>query len=172
MSFYLDLRNQPFLSSSLKMMTFPDYVHSSTNHVSLHNFTTFTYKTKRTLFEQVWTVLTIFHVLGLWKRCLWRAVVSGMWNVEQVIRENRRGGPGTHCVSSWGSPSCPQYVQGDVTGLQANCKPVTFFAMDVECKYWPYLRRVTEKWPELQDLLTMGPFLSVYMPKLTISNVR
>ncbi|KAF1394377.1 hypothetical protein PFLUV_G00026530 [Perca fluviatilis] len=45
------------------------------------------------------------------------------------------------------------------------CKPVTFFAMDVACKYWPYLRRVTEKCPELQQLLTMKPFLSVFHAK-------
>lgn len=66
-----------FIAKDDDVARFVDYVHSSTNHVSLHNFIIFTYKTKRTLFEQVWTVLTIFHVLGLWKRCLWRAVVSG-----------------------------------------------------------------------------------------------
>ncbi|XP_077104824.1 uncharacterized protein LOC143759151 [Siphateles boraxobius] len=48
---------------------------------------------------------------------------------------------------------------------QMACKPVTFFAMDLACKYWPYLRRVTEKCPELQDLLTMRPFLSVFHAK-------
>ncbi|XP_058617795.1 uncharacterized protein LOC131531206 isoform X1 [Onychostoma macrolepis] len=48
---------------------------------------------------------------------------------------------------------------------QMACKQVTFFTMDVACKYWPYLRRVTEKCPELQDLLTMRPFLSVFHAK-------
>ena len=45
---------------------FMDYVHSSTNHANLHNFTIFTYKTKRTLFEQVWTAnhLQCFRSLG------------------------------------------------------------------------------------------------------------
>ncbi|XP_058629943.1 uncharacterized protein LOC131539389 [Onychostoma macrolepis] len=54
----------------------------------------------------------------------------------------------------------PLYLQ-----KQMACKQVTFFAMDVACKYWPYLRRVTEKCPELQDLLTMRPFLSVFHAK-------
>ncbi|XP_077093832.1 uncharacterized protein LOC143745599 isoform X3 [Siphateles boraxobius] len=61
----------------------------------------------------------------------------------------------------------PLYLQ-----KQMACKPVTFFAMDLACKYWPYLRRVTEKCPELQDLLTMRPFLSVFHANVMISNVR
>ncbi|XP_030278048.1 uncharacterized protein LOC115584637 [Sparus aurata] len=54
----------------------------------------------------------------------------------------------------------PLYLQRQIA-----CEPVTFFAMDVACKYWPYLRRVTEKCPKLQDLLTMRPFLSVFHAK-------
>ncbi|XP_062384555.1 uncharacterized protein LOC134071734 [Sardina pilchardus] len=54
----------------------------------------------------------------------------------------------------------PLYLQ-----KQMSHKQVTFFAMDVACKYWPYLRRVTEKCPEFQDLLTMRPFLSVFHAK-------
>lgn len=54
----------------------------------------------------------------------------------------------------------PLYLQ-----KQMACKQVTFFAMDVACRYWPYLRRVTEKCPELQDLLTIRPFLSVFHAK-------
>lgn len=54
----------------------------------------------------------------------------------------------------------PLYLQ-----RQLACKTVKYFAMDVACKYWPYLRRVTEKCPELQDLLTMRPFLSVFHAK-------
>ncbi|CAI5637151.1 unnamed protein product [Oreochromis niloticus] len=34
--------------------------------------------------------------------------------------------------------------------------------MDVTCKYWPYLERVTKSGPELQHLLSMKPFLSVF----------
>ncbi|XP_042589269.1 uncharacterized protein LOC122138771 [Cyprinus carpio] len=45
------------------------------------------------------------------------------------------------------------------------CKPVKFFAMDVACKYWPYLQRGNERCPELQDLLSMKPFLSVFHAK-------
>ncbi|XP_073336124.1 uncharacterized protein [Pagrus major] len=54
----------------------------------------------------------------------------------------------------------PLYLQKQIA-----CKPVTFFAMDVACKYWPYLRRLAEKCPELQDLLTTRPFLSVFHAK-------
>ncbi|ROI93617.1 hypothetical protein DPX16_3287 [Anabarilius grahami] len=54
----------------------------------------------------------------------------------------------------------PLYLQ-----KQMACKTVKFFAMDVACKYWPYLQRVTEKCPELQELLNMRPFLSVFHAK-------
>lgn len=54
----------------------------------------------------------------------------------------------------------PLYLQKKMA-----CKSVTFFAMDVACKYWPYLRKVADKCPELQDLLTMRPFLSVFHAK-------
>ncbi|KAG1930300.1 hypothetical protein F2P79_022473 [Pimephales promelas] len=36
-----------------------------------------------------------------------------------------------------------------------------FFAMDVACKYWPYLEKVATVLPALQELTTMKPFLSV-----------
>ncbi|XP_046705778.1 uncharacterized protein LOC124386164 [Silurus meridionalis] len=54
----------------------------------------------------------------------------------------------------------PLYLQKKMA-----CKPVKFFAMDVACKYWPYLKRVSERCPELQDLLSMKPFLSVFHAK-------
>ncbi|KAI7809413.1 hypothetical protein IRJ41_007423 [Triplophysa rosa] len=54
----------------------------------------------------------------------------------------------------------PLYLQKKMA-----CKPVKFFAMDVACKYWPYLQRVSERCPELQDLLSMKPFLSVFHAK-------
>ncbi|XP_039513391.1 uncharacterized protein LOC120468845 isoform X2 [Pimephales promelas] len=37
--------------------------------------------------------------------------------------------------------------------------------MDVTCKYWPYLQRVAKSCPELQHLLNMKPFLSVFHAK-------
>ncbi|XP_042577261.1 uncharacterized protein LOC122136760 [Cyprinus carpio] len=37
--------------------------------------------------------------------------------------------------------------------------------MDVTCKYWPYLQRVAKSCPELQHLLNMRPFLSVFHAK-------
>ncbi|XP_052413701.1 uncharacterized protein LOC127958772 isoform X2 [Carassius gibelio] len=37
--------------------------------------------------------------------------------------------------------------------------------MDVTCKYWPYLQRVTKSCPELRHLLNMRPFLSVFHAK-------
>ncbi|KAI9532749.1 hypothetical protein NQZ68_029315 [Dissostichus eleginoides] len=36
---------------------------------------------------------------------------------------------------------------------------------DVTCKYWPYLQRVTKSCPELQHLLDVKPFLSVFHAK-------
>ncbi|KAF3842758.1 hypothetical protein F7725_001607 [Dissostichus mawsoni] len=42
---------------------------------------------------------------------------------------------------------------------------ITFFCMDVTCKYWPYLQKVTKSCPELQHLLQMRPFLSVFHAK-------
>ncbi|KAF4104369.1 uncharacterized protein LOC131554108 [Onychostoma macrolepis] len=37
--------------------------------------------------------------------------------------------------------------------------------MDVTCKYWPYLQIVAKSCPELQHLLNMKPFLSVFHAK-------
>ncbi len=37
--------------------------------------------------------------------------------------------------------------------------------MDVTCKYCPYLQRVAKSCPELQHLLNMKPFLSVFHAK-------
>ncbi|XP_032441861.1 uncharacterized protein LOC116734515 isoform X3 [Xiphophorus hellerii] len=42
---------------------------------------------------------------------------------------------------------------------------ITFFCMDVTCKYWPYLEKVSKNCPELQHLLQMKPFLSVFHAK-------
>ncbi|XP_028452075.1 uncharacterized protein LOC114567259 isoform X3 [Perca flavescens] len=42
---------------------------------------------------------------------------------------------------------------------------ITFFCMDVACKYWPYLQRVCSDCPELQSLQNMRPFLSVLHAK-------
>ncbi len=44
-------------------------------------------------------------------------------------------------------------------------RQITFFCMDVTCKYWPYLQRVAKSCPELQHLLNMKPFLSVFHAK-------
>ncbi|KAA8578747.1 hypothetical protein FQN60_007901, partial [Etheostoma spectabile] len=42
---------------------------------------------------------------------------------------------------------------------------VQFFCSDVVCKYWPYLQRVVDHCPELEDLLNMRPFLSIMHAK-------
>ncbi|XP_030285649.1 uncharacterized protein LOC115589090 isoform X1 [Sparus aurata] len=42
---------------------------------------------------------------------------------------------------------------------------VTFFCMDITCRYWPYLTKMAEKLPELQPLVDMKPFLSVMHAK-------
>ncbi|XP_077065731.1 uncharacterized protein LOC143718599 [Siphateles boraxobius] len=42
---------------------------------------------------------------------------------------------------------------------------VTFFCMDVVCRYWPYLSKVTEESSDLQPLMEMRPFLSVMHAK-------
>ncbi|XP_055011609.1 uncharacterized protein LOC129409464 isoform X2 [Boleophthalmus pectinirostris] len=52
----------------------------------------------------------------------------------------------------------PLYLQQKVTNS-------TFFCMDVTCKYWPYLKKVSKHCPELQALLSMKPFLSVFHAK-------
>ncbi|XP_045899315.1 uncharacterized protein LOC123967298 isoform X1 [Micropterus dolomieu] len=42
---------------------------------------------------------------------------------------------------------------------------VTFFCVDVTCRYWPYLNNVAEGLPELLPLTEMRPFLSVMQAK-------
>ncbi|XP_026033790.1 uncharacterized protein LOC113028028 [Astatotilapia calliptera] len=54
----------------------------------------------------------------------------------------------------------PLYLQQKLAN-----RHITFFCMDVTCKYWPYLERVTKSCPELQHLLSMKPFLSVFHAK-------
>ncbi|XP_058639965.1 uncharacterized protein LOC131545300 [Onychostoma macrolepis] len=50
----------------------------------------------------------------------------------------------------------PLYLQKELMPAKAQ-----FFAMDVACKYWPYLEKAASVLPALQDLTTMKPFLSV-----------
>lgn len=54
----------------------------------------------------------------------------------------------------------PLYLQKQLASRQ-----IHFFCMDVACKYWPYLEKVTGKCPELKHLLKMKPFLSVFHAK-------
>ncbi|XP_073672422.1 uncharacterized protein [Paramisgurnus dabryanus] len=54
----------------------------------------------------------------------------------------------------------PLYLQEKLSSRQ-----ITFFCMDVTCKYWPYLQKVSRSCPELQHLLDMKPFLSVFHAK-------
>ncbi|XP_058629933.1 uncharacterized protein LOC131539383 [Onychostoma macrolepis] len=54
----------------------------------------------------------------------------------------------------------PLYLQEKLASRQ-----ITFFCMDVTCKYWPYLQRVAKSCPELQHLLNMKSFLSVFHAK-------
>ncbi|CAM4568525.1 unnamed protein product [Leuciscus chuanchicus] len=54
----------------------------------------------------------------------------------------------------------PLYLQNKLAN-----KPISFFAIDVTCKYWPYLNKVAKSCPELQHLLGMKPFLSVFHAK-------
>ncbi len=57
----------------------------------------------------------------------------------------------------------PLYLQ-----KQLASQTVQFFCSDVVCKYWPYLQRVVDHCPELEeleDLLNMRPFLSIMHAK-------
>ncbi|KAK0149829.1 hypothetical protein N1851_009422 [Merluccius polli] len=54
----------------------------------------------------------------------------------------------------------PLYIQ-----KQLASQTVQFFCSDVVCKYWPYLQRVADHCPELEDLLNMHPFLSIMHAK-------
>ncbi|XP_033953720.1 uncharacterized protein [Pseudochaenichthys georgianus] len=50
----------------------------------------------------------------------------------------------------------PLYLQKELMPAKAK-----FFAMDVACKYWPYMEKAASVLPALQELTTMKPFLSV-----------
>lgn len=54
----------------------------------------------------------------------------------------------------------PMYLQKELAS-----KNIQFFCSDVVCKYWPYLQKVADSCPELQDLLCMRPFLSIMHAK-------
>ncbi|KAK0153141.1 hypothetical protein N1851_005188 [Merluccius polli] len=50
----------------------------------------------------------------------------------------------------------PLFLQKELMPAKAQ-----FFAMDVACKYWPYLEKAASVLPALQELTKMKPFLSV-----------
>ncbi|XP_072223938.1 uncharacterized protein [Leuresthes tenuis] len=50
----------------------------------------------------------------------------------------------------------PLFLQKELMSAKAQ-----FFAMDVACKYWPYLEKAASVLPALQELAKMKPFLSV-----------
>ncbi|XP_062391025.1 uncharacterized protein LOC134078875 [Sardina pilchardus] len=49
--------------------------------------------------------------------------------------------------------------------LQKECLPTVFFCSDVVCKYWPYLKKVINKFTNLEHLLQSKPFLSIMHAK-------
>ncbi|KAK0133033.1 hypothetical protein N1851_031611 [Merluccius polli] len=55
----------------------------------------------------------------------------------------------------------PLFLQKEL----AETANVTFFCMDITCRYWPYMEKMAEKLPELQPLTEMKPFLSVMHAK-------
>ncbi|XP_056441143.1 uncharacterized protein LOC130378391 isoform X2 [Gadus chalcogrammus] len=55
----------------------------------------------------------------------------------------------------------PLYLQQDL----GEKHKIEFVCTDVMCKYYPYVQRVVEKFPELQYVLQMRPFLSVMHAK-------
>ncbi|XP_027138177.1 uncharacterized protein LOC113746493 isoform X2 [Larimichthys crocea] len=55
----------------------------------------------------------------------------------------------------------PLFLQKEL----AETANVTFFCMDITCRYWPYMEKMAEKLPELQSLTEMKPFLSVMHAK-------
>nr|XP_055048132.1 uncharacterized protein LOC129433494 [Misgurnus anguillicaudatus] len=132
--------NGVFIAKDDDVERFVDYVHSSTNHIS------------------------------------GRGVCGGQWSAARETSQKSSSKVDEEglelAVCRHGVLLCalnmfrgevfayPLYLQKKMA-----CKPVKFFAMDVACKYWPYLKRVSEKCPELQDLLSMKPFLSVFHAK-------
>lgn len=55
----------------------------------------------------------------------------------------------------------PLYLQKELGKTQK----IEFVCTDVMCKYYPYLKRVCEAFPDLEYLLQMRPFLSVMHAK-------
>lgn len=52
--------------------------------------------------------------------------------------------------------ACPLYLQKELMPAKAQ-----FSAMDVACKYWPYMEKVASAIPDLQELTSVRPFLSM-----------
>ncbi|XP_056597167.1 uncharacterized protein LOC130415452 isoform X2 [Triplophysa dalaica] len=55
----------------------------------------------------------------------------------------------------------PLFLQNDLA-TKTNCK---FFCTDIMCRYWPYLQKVAQAFPEMKKLTQMKPFLSVMHAK-------
>lgn len=112
----------------------------------------------------------------LWCRSLDGAVVVGSGRLPERPRKDRaarwmRKDWSWQCAgtgSCWLPLICLCEIYAYPMFLQQLLAPrhdITFFCMDVVCKYWPYLQRVSTNCPELQPLQNMRPFLSVVHAK-------
>lgn len=79
-----------FIAKDDEVERFVDYIHSTTNHVNLFYNISKKKKTPITswhcLGDSLLFITTFFHFVGLWKRCLWRGVVSCKGNVSEILK--------------------------------------------------------------------------------------
>ncbi|KAF3836198.1 hypothetical protein F7725_028756 [Dissostichus mawsoni] len=142
-----------FIANDEEVTRFVDYIHRTTKHIIL------------------WTFINHFNILGLWKRCLWRewsaARETSQRSTSKVDEEGLELAVCRHGVLLCALNmyrgkmyAYPLFLQEKLSSRQ-----ITFFCMDVTCKYWPYLQKVAKSCPELQHQLNMKPFLSVFHAK-------
>ena len=103
-----------FIAMDEDVSRFVDYIHSTTKHVKLQTVcvTTMTSFWIVCLSESGPFSSITFYILGLWKRCLWRGVVSSQGDLPKIHQQGRRGGTGACSVSAWSVAPCSEYVQG------------------------------------------------------------
>ncbi|KAF3854447.1 hypothetical protein F7725_022502 [Dissostichus mawsoni] len=109
-----------------------------------------------------YTHSTTKHVSG-------RGVCGGEWSAARETSKRSTSKLDEEGLELASAALCTEYVQGRnlclVLARKAGQQEYNFFCMDVTCKYWPYLQKVTKSCPELQHLLQMRPFLSVFHAK-------
>lgn len=161
-----------FIAKDEDVTRFINYIQSTTKHVILQ--TIIIYTGILNLLLESFVRLEHFHQSVCILQISGRGICGGEWSAARETSQrsaSKLDEEGLElAVCRHGVLLCAlNMYRGEIFAyplyLQQKLASSRFFCMDVTCKYWPYLQRVTKSCPELQHLLNMKPFLSVFHAK-------